>query len=204
MKIKNQCFLLLLVISCFQNMSLAHSPHECYFDIKMEKQSCTITAEFPWTLRNALLALDPTLKNAQAPQAFKQTFEKYISSHLILKDKEGKMLIFKGFRALESSGHSHQNEYVLEYEGGNIHQVTNTIMFEMSDKQSNYHSIMIDGTKRTFETYKGQDSFIIDNLSTNNTPYFIFGFVVIGIIGIVTYKYWTTAKKHSKTNVFEN
>lgn len=197
-------FLILLVISCFQNMSFAHSPHECYFDIKIEKQSCTVTAEFPWTLRNALLAFDPTLKNAQAPQAFEQAFERYIRSHLILKDKEGKMLIFKGFRALESSGHSHQNEYVLEYEGGTIHQVTNTIMFEMSDKQSNYHSIMIDGTKRTFETYKGQDSFIIDNLSTNYTPYFIFGFVVIGIIGIVAYKYWPTAKKHAKTNVFEN
>jgi hypothetical protein len=195
MKIINQYFLLLLVISCFQNMSFAHSPNECYFDIKIEKQSCTVTAELPWTMRNALLAFDPTLKNAQAPQAFEQTFEKYISSHLILKDKEGKMLIFKGFRALESSGHSHQNEYELEYEGGNIHQVTNTIMFEMSDKQSNYHSIMIDGTKRTFETYKGQDSFIIDDLSDNYTPYFIFGFVVIGIIGIVAYKYWPTAKK---------
>ncbi|MBK7637299.1 MAG: hypothetical protein IPJ13_25725 [Saprospiraceae bacterium] len=86
-----------------------------------------------------------------------------------MKDKDGKALVFKGFIALESSGHSHQNEYVLEYEGAIYNQVTNTIMFEMSDKQSNYHSIMIDGTKRTFETYKGQDSFIIVNLSTNYT-----------------------------------
>jgi hypothetical protein len=188
-------FLLLLVISCFQTMVIAHSPHECFFDINIEKNVCTIKAEFPWTLRNALLVFDPALNNAQSPQAFEQAFEKYISSHLILKDNDGKALVFKGFKALESSGHSHQNEYVLEYEGGEMTQVTNSIMFEMSDKQSNYHSIMIDGTKRTFKTYKGQDSFIIDNLSTNYTPYFIFGFVVIGIIGIVAYKYWPTAKK---------
>ncbi len=195
MKIKNQYFLLLIVISCFQNVGFAHSPHECFFDINIEKNGCSIKAEFPWTLRNALLAYEPALKNAQIPLAFEQAFEKYISSHLILKDKDGKALVFMGFRALESSGHSHQNEYELEYEGSDVKQVTNTIMFEMSDKQSNYHSIMVNGTKRTFETYKGQDSFMVDDLSDNYTPYFIFGFMVIGIIGIVSYKYWPTAKK---------
>jgi hypothetical protein len=195
MNLKNQYFLLILIISCLQTLGFAHSPHECYFDIKLENNTCTIKAEFPWTLRNALLDFDPSLNSIQTPQAFETAFEKYISSNLNLKDKEGKMLIFKGFRALESSGHSHQNEYALEYEGSDVKQVTNTIMFEMSDKQSNYHSIMVDGTKRTFETYKGQDSFMIDDLSTNNTSYFIFGFAVIGIIGIVAYKYWPTAKK---------
>ncbi len=197
-------FLLLLVISCFQTLGIAHSPHECYFDIKIEKNACIIKAEFPWTLRNALLAFDPALNNTQTQQSFERAFEKYISSHLIIKDTHGKALVFKGYKALKSSGHSHQNEYALEYEGGYVKQVTNTIMFEMSDKQVNYHGLMVNGQPKTFETYVGHNSFMVDDLSVNFTPYFIFGFVVMGIIGIAGYKYWPTAKKHSKTNVFEN
>jgi hypothetical protein len=198
MKILNQYFLLLLVISCFQNMSFAHSPHECYYNIKIEKNGCTISAEFPWTLRNALLNFDPALKNAQQPQAFEKAFEKYISSHLILKDTHGKALVFKGYRALENSGHSHQNEYVLKYEGGDVYQVTNTIMFEMSDKQSNYHSVFVDGTEKNFETFIGQDSFMVDDLSDNYSQYFVFGFLAIGIIGIFVYKFGFTSKAKVK------
>ncbi len=195
-------FLWFIVIICHLNLGLAHNPHECFFDIKIDKQSCTITAEFPWTLRNALLNFDPVLKNAQQPQAFEQAFEKYISSHLILKDTHGKALVFKGYKALENNVHSHQNEYVLTYEGGDVNQVTNTIMFEMSDKQSNYHSVLIDGTEKNFETFIGQDSFMIDDLSVNYSRYFVFGFLVIGIIGIFVYKFGFISKAKVKENIF--
>lgn len=204
MNLKYQYLLLTLVLTCIQNLGFAHSPHECFFDINIENKGCTIKAEFPWTLRNALLAYEPGLKNAQTPLDFEQAFEKYISAHLILKDSGGKALVFKGFEALESSGHSHQNEYTLRYAGGNVHQVTNTIMFEMSKKQSNYHSLRVDGAEKTFETYWGKDSFIIDDISVNYTQHYVFSFLAIGIIGLVVYTFWVTSKAKVKENIIEN
>ena len=59
-------FLWLIIIICHLNLGLAHNPHECFFDIKIEKQSCTISAEFPWTLRNALIQQTPALTDAKS------------------------------------------------------------------------------------------------------------------------------------------
>ena len=58
--------------------SYAHSPFEAFFSISQSKDSVLIKAEFPWTLRNALLAFSPDLVNAKNSQDFEKAFVDYI------------------------------------------------------------------------------------------------------------------------------
>lgn len=188
-------FLLFIVITCHLNLGLAHNPHECFFDIKIEKQNFTITAEFPWTLRNALIQQTPALKNAKSNIDFEIAFEQYLMANLILKNNNGQQLPFKGFKTLDNSGHSHQNSYVLQYEGSDVKYITNTIMFDISDKQVNYHSLVVDGQQKTFETYVGHNSFMIDDIHDNDNWYINFAVLTVGILGCIVYKYRTISKK---------
>ena len=188
-------FLWLIIIICHLNLGLAHNPHECFFDIKIEKQSCTISAEFPWTLRNALIQQTPALKDAKSTLEFEKAFEQYIAANLILKNNHGQSLLFKGFKTLDNSGHSHQSSYALQYQGSDVKQITNTIMFDISDKQVNYHSLMVDGQKKTFETYVGHNSFMINDIHDNDNWYIKFGFLTVGILGGFVYRYWAIKKK---------
>lgn len=38
----------------------AHEPDQAFFDFQEEEGTVVVTAEFPWTMRNALLAYQPS------------------------------------------------------------------------------------------------------------------------------------------------
>lgn len=143
---------LLLVAFLFTNITLAHEVNEAFFNLVIKENTVDVEAEFPWTMRNALLEFNPSLDNSINQKDFEDTFVEYIKNNLILKDDNGKVLTFLGFTEMSDLGHSHQNNYVLRFEGNNLFEVTNTMMFNIFDNQINYTTTRVNSEEQTFKT----------------------------------------------------
>ena len=46
--------------------SFAHEPNEAFFEITQKGNTTEVIAEFPWTLRNALIEFYPSLETANS------------------------------------------------------------------------------------------------------------------------------------------
>ena len=161
---------LLLSFFFYENCD-AHNPNEAFFKIKETQNTVEISAEFPWTLRCSLLMFSPKLRTAKSQQEFEAVFVEYIKKNLILTDKDGKKMLFRSFKELKNDGHSHGNSYLLTFEGKNVTEISNTIMFEISDKQINYHTIEKKGN--SFETNPKQPSLVLNSKTKFSYWYFL-------------------------------
>lgn len=189
-------YLLFFVFFCVFNIyGYAHETNEAFFTIIQKKNTVEIRAEFPWTMRNALIAFNPSLENTTDKKDFETTFVDYLKAHIVLKDKNGNILKYQEYKILENSGHSHQNNYLIIFKGSDLFEITNTIMFNIYDNQVNYNSITINSKQETYKTKKGFDHFKLgDNKKIN---YWYLFFLLIPLI-YFTYRYLnreTTANK---------
>ncbi|MFZ9045470.1 MAG: hypothetical protein ACO2ZZ_06360 [Cyclobacteriaceae bacterium] len=139
------------------NSMSAHEPNEAFFTFELKKGMITVEAELPWSMRNALIDYNPKLETSSNKEAFENTFSQYIKENLILKDKNGSVLEFQKFEELEKNGHSHQNNYLLIFQGNDFLEVTNTIMFNIDSNQANYNAINWNKTK--YQTTSKKKSF---------------------------------------------
>ena len=163
----------------FLNLSLkAHEANEAFFVVKQQGNKTIVESEFPWTMRNALLAFDPALENATDKAAFERVFERYIQAHLILLDSEGHPLNFLGFQEMETSGHAHQSNYVLTFEDGDLAEIRNSLMFDLYEHQVNYVLLRIGDQERTFQTTRNAPSFQVD-VKQKEFNYFYFLLILI-------------------------
>ena len=167
MKIRST--LLLLFLST--KLLLAHEVNEAFFTITENGNTVEVEAEFPWTMRNALIAFNPSLEHATDKNEFESTFVEYIKTHLILKDINGNILEYLDFKQLENNGHSHQSNYLILFRGNKLHEVINTIMFNVNDNQENYHTIDHNTTGKIFTTNKQVNNFYVPEYSSFNYWY---------------------------------
>ena len=151
-----KCVLLFLICVCGGNLS-AHKPNQAFFRISEKSGLVEITAELPWSARNALLAFNPSLENSRNQEDYDHTFKKYITENLILRNASGEMLDFKAFHKLPNKGHSHQNKYLLVFEGNELSSITNTFLFNIYENQVNYHMMKIDSKPMILKTNKMKD-----------------------------------------------
>ncbi|MEM7186264.1 MAG: DUF6702 family protein [Bacteroidota bacterium] len=165
----------------------AHEVNEAFFTIKKQGDQIVVETEVPWTLRNALLAFDPKLEHATSKQEFESTFFRYIQQNLIIVDAEGNIVPLIGFKELERSGHSHQNDLILWFGGTTVAKITNTVMFNIYDDQVNYTSININEERRTFRTKKGKSVVIIDQETREHRIFFPLLAVFVLITGLLLY-----------------
>lgn len=172
-------FFLSLFIYC---SSFAHDPHEAFFRFKQLKNTIEITAEFPWTLRNALLDFSPSLKLATKKEDFEKVFKDYIKQNLQLKNSLGKFMPFINFKELENQDYGHGNNFIFLFEGKNLAEVKNTIMFNISEKQKNYHLIFENQAMNKYETNKQKTKFFIDKDDSINFWYLMLFIPMILII----------------------
>ena len=97
-------------------------------------------AEFPWSLRNALFLYCPALEKHNDSISMDVVFKEYLTANLILLDANGTPFELDSYEYLEMEGHMHQNTYKIIYKGENLHEIKNTIMFNLYFSQTNYHS----------------------------------------------------------------
>lgn len=134
----------------------AHEVDQAFFKLVQDGSNITVKAKFPWTLRNALLAFDPNLEQANERAQFEEAFEAYILQNLILHNTQGRTLQFLGFNEQTGDRYDHHFEYLLQFEGGQIASITNTIMFDQNEGQTNYTTIERNGESRTYITTSSQ------------------------------------------------
>ena len=167
-------------------MIYAHETNEAFFKIVQKENSIEIRAEFPWTMRNALISFNPSLENSTDKKDFEKTFIQYLKANLILKDKNGKTLKYQTYQELKNDGHSHKNNYLIIYKGSDLFEITNTIMFNIYDNQVNYNTITINSKQVIFKTEKGIINFVLKR--NENTKYWYLSILLLPFI-YFTYQY---------------
>lgn len=167
------------------NLISAHETNEAFFIITQKENTIEVEAEFPWTMRNALIAYNSSLEDEASKTDFENTFNEYIKENLILKNKFGKVLRFQNYQELKNNGHSHQNSYLLVFEGDNLNEVTNTVMFNVYENQVNYNRVTINS--KTYITSKSSISFTINN----DSQLYIYYLLIFSItILILVYRFY--------------
>jgi flagellar biosynthesis chaperone FliJ len=141
------------------SIGYAHDSDKAFFQIIQKNNFVEVNAEFPWTLRNALLTYAPKLKETKDKKEFEKALFEYIKSSFIITDIDKNILELLSVNEIKSAGHSHQNTFVLVYEQGVPFQITNTIMFNINDNQENYHNITVNKKSFKYLTSKNKPEF---------------------------------------------
>ena len=162
----------------------AHDSKEAFFTIPQNGKNgrVQVQAEFPWTIRTALLTYDSTLQTATSRAAFEQAMFNYVKANLILQDPNGQALALSKTYEVEHQGHSHQSNFIFEYKGNRVHQISNTMLFNVSDQQTNYHTILADNQNWAFETTVSQPAFIVQYVPRtrkDNLPWYLGGLLLL-------------------------
>ena len=123
-------------------LTFAHEGNIAFFKIEQKETTVEVIAEFPWTIRNALLDFAPELKNSKSQEEFNTAFFDYIKSSLILSDMNGKQLELLKIESLNKDGHSHQNDFLFSFKGSSFKKVINRISFNLNTNQINHHTII--------------------------------------------------------------
>lgn len=143
------------IITLFASLTItAHESDKAFFKINQNQTEVIISAEFPWTLRNAILKFSPKLINSNKQIDFDNALYNYLKINLILFDTDNNQLELKKIEPIKNLFHTHQNDYSLTYSGQNITRIRNTIMFNINPSQTNYH--VINSTSENFETHNRQ------------------------------------------------
>ena len=168
--------LIVYVFACIScTYGYGHESNEAFFIIVQKQNTIEIQAEFPWTMRSALIEFNPELKEASNKEEFEKTFVDYIKYNLILNNEVGEKLEFKEYKELDNNGHSHQNNYLLIFNGASFNQITNTIMLNVFEHQVNYHILKMNDEKVNFVTKQGQAQY---ELPKKNSFNYWWGFVL--------------------------
>ena len=83
----------------------------------------------------------------------------YIKANLILTDKKGNILNFKGYKELDNYRYSHSSIYQIVFSGKDFKKVTNSIMFNVFKRQVNYNTVTVNGEQEVFTTNIGKSYF---------------------------------------------
>lgn len=144
-------------------MVSAHESNKSFFKIEQKDATIEVIAEFPWTIRNALLEFAPELKTSKSKDEFDEKFFNYIKSAFIISDIKGKQLELLSVVHINTEGHSHQNNYLIVFKGSTYNKVKNTISFNLKNKQVNYHTLKKGYETNIFNTTINSPSFMIMN-----------------------------------------
>ena len=141
----------------------AHEANGAYFEFNINGAELKIKAEFPSTLRPALLNKFPELKENFSKDDFDLSLFRYLSDNIKIW-KLRKLLELKKVTALEQTN-SQSAVYELQYNNdarsGAIN-ITNTCLFEIFENQKNYHNVIMPGLKQPeFTTEFSHPDFLI-------------------------------------------
>lgn len=139
-------FFLIISMSLISWSNYAHAPNEAFFEFFESNNQLLIKAEFPWTIREALLTARPELQTAQTTEEMMTGLLSYLQEHLELRNEQNQPILIQSIKAApNTNGHGHGSVYMLML-GKNqwISSIKNTCMFEAYSDQTNFHSIEVE------------------------------------------------------------
>lgn len=138
--------LLMISMSIISWSSYAHAPNEAFFEFFESDKQLLLKAEFPWTIREALLAARPELREAKTTEEMTAGLLSYLQEHIEVRNEQNELISIQSIKSVpDVNGHGHGSVYMLLL-GKNqwISSIKNTCMFEAYSDQSNFHSIELD------------------------------------------------------------
>lgn len=182
-------FIIIVLLSFVSLTGWAHEPNEAYFVIKNSATTIKVEAEFPWTIRKALLQFDESLASATTKTTFNEAFFSYVKKNLVLLDATNKLKLLS-IKELPRTGHSHGSRFLIVFQGNQFQSVQNELMFNLYENQQNHHEVTV------------KENVVNDYITTKNTPIFelteinnkalIWGsigvFLLIGIVVLIVRK----------------
>ena len=177
--------LIILGLIFLLNQILAHSPNEVSFSIYEKDTFILVDAEFPWSLRNAVFMFDSTLNKESTFQDIQNSLFLYIQVNLILTDEAGEKLEL--LKVTDQKGQSHHEEYQITFEKRPIQKIRNTLLFNFSSKQKNFHLLEINGGKTEFVLTKDKPEIAFKSEKPFKYLFYFFG-VLIVIFGYLLYQ----------------
>ena len=160
-----------------------HEPNKAYFVVTQKASIVEVQAEFPWTIRKALLSDNVRLKNVATKEEFDNAFFNYIKKYLILKNTSNKAFDLLSVKKLPKIGHSHGSTFLISFSGSELMSVKNELMFNLFENQENYHEFNI-GEKNVqeYSTTKKEPSFIVKQTVKNNFLWLGMGLLFLIIV----------------------
>lgn len=165
-------YLMITTLLWFSTSVLAHSPNRAYFDIQVKENAIVVNAEFPWTIREALMNYDSQLGENADEQAITQALECYFMDNFIIRDENGGVAAIQSLRILPHRGHSHQANVEVVYEHVDILRIRNTIMFNLFKDQVNNHVFHLEPSIVSFVSTASYPSW-----NRSGTPLSFFTFI---------------------------
>jgi len=163
--------IIFILFNFLTSFGFSHDSNKAFFKINQEVKYFEIEAEFPWSIRNALLEFNPELENATSKQEFIASLKRYIAKHLILSSKSGNQFELMQLKEITNTGHSHQSNYSIIYKGEDLKTITNKLLFNINQDQQNYHQLNNDDNEVKFTTFKNQPTFNLPNTQISNYWY---------------------------------
>lgn len=190
-----------LLVNIFSFMCIlfgyAHDTDKAYFDIVTKGNNTVVHSDFPWTIRNALIAYDTNFNKAKTEEEINAIFFNYAKDKLKLYKANGEELSLLEVILEKDNTHNHATKYTLIYKGTEVEKVYNVIMLDLMKSQKNYNWYTdYKGEKIEFITSKLSPSFNI-KVKNNDKMYMYYAFI-IGFITLIVILYFLR-KKSSPT-----
>lgn len=139
----------------------AHNTQEAYFEINKTTDALIVSADFPWTVRNALLKAYPELEYETNQEVFDQGFYNYVKTNLILTNSNLEPIPLLSVNKIIDDQSSHHIKYNFVFKNLEYTQVSNTLLFNINKKQSNIHQILMNEESLHYITTSSSPSFEI-------------------------------------------
>lgn len=134
---------LILAFIFFSKILLEHNSKEAFYNIEKRADKVYVLAEFPWTIRKALLDFDPELREAHCKEAFEKSLFNYVETNFKLITQEGEVLQLYSVKEVAHVGHNHQSNFEFYFYGTNFVKLKNELFFNITPKHKNHHRISL-------------------------------------------------------------
>ncbi len=185
-------FYIIIFLLCVSAISgYAHDVNKAFFQITGKDGFTEVRAEFPWTLRAALVDFNPDLNNSSTTKVdFESTFLRYLDANLRLIDNKSNQLTVLDFTEIKEEGsHSHQSTYMITYGGTAIAEISNTVMFNIYDNQVNYNEAVVGEHTYSFKTTYGNEGVPLESVKDQSSWWlYIIVSIVLGCLFLLGWK----------------
>ncbi|WP_179320436.1 DUF6702 family protein [Winogradskyella helgolandensis] len=175
---------LLFIFVTLSTFSFAHDANKAFFTIQQKEAMVEVTAEFPWSIRNALIDASPELENAKSQNDFDTAFFEYVQNNFQIRNN-GSSLKLLSVNDASHKGHSHQTNFVFLFQGTEFDDIKNTMMFNIYKDQENFHDVLFKNGHLKFITSLGLNSFEIVPSSSDLGGIIKMGLLLMGFIVLV-------------------
>ena len=167
----------------FMNWSYAHEPNRAFFEIAVESNEVVVKAEFPWTIREALMQYDSNFKNAKTKSEILKILFSYVNDNFKIKTLNDIQFQLLEVIELPNSGHTHGSEYKFIFKGKAANEIQNTLLFNLYENQFNHHEVSLNGkSKKEYKTVKEKPNFILKPVVKKSYTLWFLGIVIVGVI----------------------